>query len=162
MRKLRLGYLVLAGLAGCSHAPSERPEATGPLMRAGLWRLTSQSGPLPALCVEGQGPTRLFFRVGSDGIVLSSFVWRREGKDAWRFESRTDNSAWEQVSDGRAVGDFRSSFAFSARVRGTGFDDPVLNGESTVWVQGRYAGQPTCPQRGSFTVTRSLTKATQP
>lgn len=112
-------------------------------MRAGAWRLTQGAETLPWLCVGEQEVTRVIFAVGGP-ICTGSFRWRREGKKAWRFESRCAHGGWEQIADGRAVGDFRTSFAFTARVRGRGFDDPAMNGESIVRVQGHYRGQAPC------------------
>ena len=111
-------------------------------MRPGAWRLTQDGRTLPWLCVAPQQATKLIFAVGKP-ICMASFRWRREGPDAWRFESRCAYGDWAQVAEGRAVGDFRTGFAFTARVRGHGFEEPELNGETTVRVQGRYVeGEP--------------------
>jgi hypothetical protein len=144
MKRVLLACVAVVAFGGCSHVAQERPEAAGPAMRPGAWRLTQEADTLPWLCVEKpQEVTRLIFAVGGP-ICVGSFQWRREGKTAWRFESRCAYGDWEQVAEGRAVGDFRTHFAFTARVRGRGFDDPAMNGESIVRVQARYRGRAPC------------------
>ena len=143
MERLLAACVVIIALGGCSHAALKRPEAAGPLLRPGAWRLTQEAETLPWFCVGQQQVTQLIFAVG-DPICMASFQWRREGERAWRFESRCANGEWEQVADGRAVGDFQTGFAFTARVRGRGFEDAALNGESIVRVQGRYRGRAPC------------------
>jgi Ca2+-binding EF-hand superfamily protein len=117
----------------------QRPEAAGPPMRPGAWRLTDEAGPLTTYVVGAQGVTRLIFRVGS-GICTAKFQWRREGPDAWRFRSKCELGTSGQIAEGRAVGDFQTHLAFTAQVRGYGFDDPALNGVTIVRVQGEYVG----------------------
>ena len=118
-------------------APKSRPEEAGPPMRAGAWRFNDEAGALPTLVVRDQDVARLIFRVG-DGICMAKFRWRRESRDAWRFQSRCGSGEWEQVAEGRAVGDFQTTLAFTARVVSRGFKDPAQNGEATVRVQAYY------------------------
>jgi Ca2+-binding EF-hand superfamily protein len=120
-----------------SVTPRQRPEAAGPPMRPGNWRFNDEAGALPTLVVRDQEVTRLIFRVG-DAICMAKFRWRREGRDAWRFQSQCGSGESEQVAEGRAVGDFQTSLAFTARVVNRGFKDPALNGETTVRVQAQY------------------------
>jgi hypothetical protein len=142
MKKVAAACLMGATLGGCTHAVPGRPEAAGPPLRLGAWRLVDERGALPLLCVDRlPRVTQVIFRVGQP-ICMASFRWRRETKNTWRFESTCAVDGREQVGDGRATGDFETSFAFTARVRSRGFDDPP-DGEGIVHVEARYAG-PTC------------------
>jgi len=117
--------------------PKLRPEEAGPPMKAGAWRFNDEAGALPTLVVREHEVTRLIFRVGG-GICMAKFRWRRESENAWRFQSRCGSGEWEQVAEGRAVGDFQTSLAFTAKVVNRGFKDRAENGEATIRVQAYY------------------------
>lgn len=131
-------------LAGCMHAPSPRPEAIGPPMRVGAWRLTYDGGTLPWLCIVRPNAAHILLPL-EGGLCSPDLKWRREDKTHWLFESRCGSAQWGATAVGRAVGDFRTGFAATLRVRAVGEAASAQPGERIVHIQGRYVAWEPCP-----------------